>query len=447
MSIKGKTIDYSLHQEDSSVYKMMRVRLSNFPSSSVILDNTSQELQITLPANGKYNLARSGLGYTMPIPADPLAAKANWTHEDEFTLGSEISFGTPGDIKLADLKFAGNYTKIVRKMETSLAEMQTFDVENQLYPCNEEAALNFYGSTNARKGSTNYLETAYTSSTAAGTPTINNVYYPLNGFKNTIFSYDKTLYFGNEMVIKIQTNPLNKQIWRATSHILPETASAADDVPSVVVSNIFLYLAVEQNERINQSIVAKFNAGHFKINFPYTSAYSQSTTVAGINNISYSIIKASGKRLLQVLYTAFNSENTRNTAWDCNNSNGIKVLSYRTIFDDKHQSDYELSCLNPSATALNADDWYIANQKHCKGSAILNRDIYKLNWFHLDRFYEPNEKMDDDNLDIGKKLENHTMNYVVETVTQLAKLNHFIFATFRRTALLTKDGIEFESSN
>ncbi|MDR3594612.1 hypothetical protein, partial [Clostridium sp.] len=147
---------------------------------------------------------------------------------------------------------------------------------------------------------------------------------------------------------------------------------------------------------------------------------------------------------LQVLYTAFNSTNTRNLAYDCDNTGANKITSYRTSLDAKYFQEYPMSCADAAASSLNSDDWFLVNKKYCKDTVILNRDVYKKNWFHLDRFYQEHEDVSLENLDVGLELTGQTMNYTIEGITNSASLTHYVFASFRRTAYFTKDGVFYD---
>lgn len=449
--VRAKQIDYQIHTEHSPLYRFLRIQLNNIPSSQITADNTSQLLEWKLPSNGVYNLSRSYISYNLPIP--DVNAKANWTHEDQFTLGQDISFGTAGDQKLCDLKFAPYFTKIARKIETKLDDYISNDSVDQLYPCNSLPATNFYPAWNVNNtlGTVAYLEPRYTNVPVIGNGVdaglVNKfVNYPLSAFKKTILALDKDLYFGNEMFLRINTNPLNRQCFTSNNATDP-TGGTAADAPNTIISKIYLYLAVEQNDLIAESIRAKFNSGAFKINIPYTVGFSQSTSVVGPTNINVQITKQYGKRLLQVLYTVFNSNNIRDNAYDCDNWNSIKLSDYRTALDSKYLQDYSMSCLNPVGTSLNSDDWYQANKKYCKDTVILNKDVYKKNWFHMDRFYQEHDDVSSENLDVGLELTNHTMNYIIEGTAVSAALIHYVFATFRRTVVFNKDGVFFDTDS
>jgi len=445
--ILARQNDYKITKEHSPLYRFMRIQMDNITASEFLLDNTSQELKWKLPANAVYNLARSYISYNLAIAAQG-AGNYVWTHEDAFTLGQDISFGTAGGINLCDLKFASNYTKVARKIDTKFEDFMTHDEVEQLYPSDSLASANYVPAVKDQVASRDYVEPLYCANYGANTAASTFINYPLRGFSNTILALDKDIYFGNEMFLRINSNPLNRMAWVTPS--TSDTDTSASAVPAAAgtkISKLYLYLAVEQNQLLADSVRAKFDAGNFKLNIPYTMGMSQGTTVVGPANINVQITKQYGKRLLQVLYTAFNSSNTLNTAYDCDNDDGAKIKLYRTALDSQYLQDYQMSCKASSGNTLNNDDWYQINKKFCKDTVILDKFVYKTNWFHLDRFYQKNDDISEENLDVGLELSNQTMNYIIESETAVSGLTHYAFATFRKTVLCTKDGVFFDLEN
>ena len=168
--------DYGIVKEHTPKYRFHRLLLDNIAGGSFNPTNTSQGLEWKIPPNTVYNLARSYISYNITFTKP--TAKAIYTHEDVFSLAQDISFGTATNINLCDLKFASNYTKIVRKIDTKLQDYLTNDPEDQLYPCNILAEDNYVGNTDANVGSVNYIEHQYVNSNTAATAVSNFVNYP-----------------------------------------------------------------------------------------------------------------------------------------------------------------------------------------------------------------------------------------------------------------------------
>ena len=420
-SYKASQIDYSLRTEYSPVYKFLRVPL-NLPTSSTInISDSAIRLEFKLPSTRVYNLNKSMIGYNLNVPAQGVGSVI-YSHEDVFTLGSEVFFGTAGGTDLCNLHYANNYTKISTKQNTKIDDFLSADNSSQLYPCNEISTSNAIAGPTAQTGTVSFTEPNYLSQVPDNTELDKYVQFPLSNLTKTIFAYDKDLHFGNEMYIRIQTCFVNKMVFQAASPNAPQSVPLPAGTPPLpliskaTINNVYLYLAVEQNDIINASIMDKFARNEFKINMPYTVGFLN-TSNSAIANINIQITKQYGKRLLQIVHSVFNANNTGVNAYDCCNNNAVqKLLTYRTNLDSTYLQDYPLKC-TPSGLVkgiMGNDDWYLSNQKFCKGTAILNRDVYSKNWFHMDRFYEENDDISSDNLDVGLLLTPNTMNYIVE---------------------------------
>jgi len=444
--VRASQIDYHLKDIDIPLYRERKIMLETYPSSQFSLDNTQKWIQWMIPSGTVFNLSRSRYSYYITQAA---GAASHYTlfHLSEFTLGTDIQFVDAAGNALCDLKTADNYTKIARKLETSLDEYLTFDEFDPLRK-SEKLASAVLEPADGSAGSVNYLEPLYFDATAAATKLEKYISCPLNAYKNTIFAYDKDLYFGVPMYVRINVNALNRMMWDDTSD--GETAPSAG-VKEVTansatsgIKQCYLHLAVEQNPNIVKSIVDKYtNRGGLKINIPYTIAVSTSTPTEGSNNISIQVTKQSGPKLLQVLHTVWDTSRTINTAYDCDNSSAGKIESYRTSLTGNYLQDYTLSCAESANGLLNNDDWLIANQKFCKNSVIQDRKMYKKHWFHLDRFYLENQDISSDDMNIGFELPNTIVNYVVETDTGADDLTHITYLTFRRTYVISPNGIVY----
>lgn len=450
--VRAKQIDYHISDTESPVYKYLRIALNNITTFPITLTDVQQLLEFKLPATTKYNLAKTRMSGSLSLPAVPAvqggaAAQADWTFEDVITLASSISFETAGGTDLCRLNFANNYTKIAPKIATKVQDFLSEDqFTSQLYPCNTAATANLAPTLAAAGASVNYIEPRYSAVGAVNTAVVKYFNFSLDKFVNTIFSYDKDLYFGNEMFIRMQCSPLNKMAWGAPAINDPDTNATL--LPNATLNNLYLWLAVEQNDVINNSLEKKFHSGNFHINIPYTVGFTNASN-SNVANINVQITKQYGKRLLQVMHSAFNAVGRGNVAYDCNNINGRNITSYRTQLDSKYLQDYDQSCLDsdPVSGNLNNDDWYLSNKKFCKEKVILNRLVYKLNWFHIDRFFEQDEdEKDYDNMDVGLPLSANTMNWtfnsIIPSVNNVPRaLIHHTYLTFRRGYTINKDGI------
>ena len=67
---------------------------------------------------------------------------------------------------------------------------------------------------------------------------------------------------------------------------------------------------------------------------------------------------------------------------------------YQTFLDSLPLQDRILSCKRPTGMNVGSDDW-LENKKFLdKRSCIVSKEMYALNWFHIDQFFEPHDKCD-----------------------------------------------------
>jgi len=105
----------------------------------------------------------------------------------------------------------------------------------------------------------------------------------------------------------------------------------------------------------------------------------------------------------------------------------------------------------PSANGINSDDW-AENKKFLeKKSCISSKQVYSLNWFHMDQFFEPHDQdksLPEVNLDEGLVMDTpkQWMFSGVVPANGIDNLIHYTYAEFAREVLITQAGPEFVGS-
>lgn len=435
----SKQIFYKVGQQIAPRYKFVRVNMSNVLSNQVALTATqSTKIEFKLPYNTVFNLAKSRLNMVLPMPASGANGDMVNTYADAPAFLQDITFETGNGLRLTDLQHVGKYTKITTKVNTSLSSFLTRDATEMMYPVNDDASATSTGVA----VDVPYLENNYIVSTgnAASTYALN---YELSNFKHSILSLDKDLYFAqHDMYVKMTIAPNDKWLWKSLNtgaHNNPTSAGNAG-----TATNLYLYLAVEQNPLIVDNIVSQFNSGGLKLLTDYVLT-TYNTTSAGTNqNVVISFPPSAGHHLKRVYHTVWNSTDNLNTTLDCENLNGSKVESYNTYLDSTKLQDETVECKG------SLDNWRI-NSQFCKDSVILNKSVYQKNWFHLDSFESVDMKKDSDtslskipqeNMLDGLPVEKGFL-YQVNATTANAAFIHLNFAVFQRSVLITKDGVQF----
>jgi hypothetical protein len=458
MSTLPNQVNYKPIAEVNPRYRFQRLALNNITGNQITnISNGAQTLiEWKLPIS-VYNLSRSYMTYEYSFPVQS-STTASWSNEDTFE-GSSIQFGTGGGLNLCDLQYSNNYVKIARKIDTPFTDYITNDPTQALYPnqfYKDGAGFNYlpaavtmptnnpYGIAAGSwgVGTGGSIESQYLVPSALNAAQVRYRQLPLHAFKETIFALDKDLYFGMEMYIRIQVGPGSKLAFVSTDVTVPATGAANLIVPPNM-NNIYLYLAVEQDQSIIDAVISSYHKGMLKFQMPYTTAFrnSSSGTVA---NIQLQLTRQYGKRVKRIMHTVWNATESANTMYDCNNWNGEKIASYQTFLDNKPLQDFISSCaLAGSATdVLGMDDWR-NNLEHCDKSVILNAGVYQTNWFHMDKFSIDNVNADDANLDVGLLLDTVKL-WQIQCTTANANLVHYTYITFLKDVACTTSGPVFD---
>lgn len=463
MSLLSQVVEFKTADVESPKYRFLRIGLNNITGNSLTLSTAAQQMEFKLPIC-PYNLARSFLSYEISVAGTN--NRYSYLFEDCLDLASSVTFGTAGGLNLVDLNYLTNYTKIARKIYTETEDYLGGDVTGGLY-CN--GMLNngqqpnilpggFTVQPNAGASTNPYLlpagfqnvapcgvfESQYSVVSPLGGAISRYRQYPLSGIVNTLFDQDRDFYAPVEMYLRLQTNSVNKMTFISTSNNAPTTANSAVTAAAVTANQLYLYLAVEQNQVIIDSVIQKYKSGNMKFQIPYTTAFRNSTAAATTASLQIPFSSQYGKRLHHVLHTVASTADNEQlqTAISVENWNGSKIVSFQTFLDNRPLQDNVLSCLQPGATDLvmNSDDWR-NNEKYLHNN-MMNLAQYQLNWFHIDNFYDPmgNEGLPLCNVENGLELRDASRLWQIQMTTSNATgLAFYTFATFLRDVQIASD--------
>ncbi len=240
----------------------------------------------------------------------------------------------------------------------------------------------------------NYTEPQYVmrSSVNADNGMIINVDMPLELYKNTVFSMDHDLYFGNTLTLRIVWEGSNRIYYRNSTNAVAGDAVGNPDANTpvaatlpVAITNLSLYLAIQTNPSIISSVVSQVQAGKSMI-LPWVNSY-MNNLLGTTQSVQIKLTRNDGKRLCKVYHSVFNNTTTANLAYDINNLGNAagaltglaaKVTQYYTLLNRLRQQEF-----NVDTTQL--DDWKL-NKDYLKGSVIQSANIYEYNWFHIDDY-------------------------------------------------------------
>jgi len=447
--------NFKSYQQNSGRYRYLRIPMNNKTGNTITLSATASDLiEFKLPVC-TYNKARSVFSYSEYIP---LAATATYAFDNTLEIADRIQFGTSGGHNLLDLNFANNYINVTRPIDTPIDVFLTNDSTSGLYKAPQSTNVfppgyvapdnNIFGIVPAAPNllASSDLEPRYAQISTVGSGLNHVRNFPLSGVTDTILAIDRDCYYGNEMYLRINTALSSKVGYTATT-ALNGVGGATALVTQPVLTNVYLYLAVEQDSEIIKAVMDKFHAGTLHYQVPWVQAF-RNPTVTGVASIQIQLNNQYGKKLKRVIHAPFPTAETVNKAYDHSNLDGSKITGYQTYMDSKIMQDQILSCLQPvtsdAAIAaqngnMNFDDWR-ENAKHCKNTAIQNASSYALNWFHCDRFSEKNHNTDIPESSIDEGLDMSTPRSWAIQMTTAVDLTNYTFCSFSRDLAVTPAG-------
>ena len=248
------------------------------------------------------------------------------------------------------------------------------------------------------------LNTGTNGPIAVNQPTFNHFKLPFSLFKGTPLECPlDTLFGGSVNIIFTWENPSNF-IWGGTSLTNPDTGVAAW-TGGATISNMYLWLAVEQDPIIIEDIYKMFNTGY---SFLWTVGYKmfQQTMQAGSTmNINLPpITRGQGKYLKRIYVAFFNSNETNNTALDNNNNSTMTdtttnwILTFQTMVDGQTMQQKYLSMppyFNSTAAGTNTEGlgYWDQYKPYFAGSVIQNAGILGSQLVYIEDFTERNSRL------------------------------------------------------
>ena len=297
-------------------------------------------------------------------------------------------------------------------------------------------------------------------------------------FHDTILSINKTLYFGDNLILTLQFNPATKYSWKNTAGTtgISTTATLSDGRVAVQYSpitgatlqtvtpsltGISLYMAVETDPVVVSQLVSKVNSDGFSITIPYVyctktnvsvSAGAAATAGSGSFSIQQRITRGYGHRLLRCYSAVFGTDcsseikATNQCIMTSNypDQSGITPIGV-TGFTLNQHSDIFLKDYNSSMDGLRLQDFlvqpldathWMINEPLLRGSCIMSLEQYKNQCMHIDSWTGKPVCEDDDTMDNGLSLDadkTYALNYNLFNIGVSASLNHYLWFTVQRT--------------
>jgi hypothetical protein len=242
-------------------------------------------------------------------------------------------------------------------------------------------------------------------------------------------------------------------------------------------SGVYLYLAIEENKVLVDSLMSALLQGSIRYAIPYTYTYRYGAPASlTSSNVSITLTRQFGHKLKRLTYACYNGSENSYLTYDHSNVNGTKVSQIQSSIDSRPLTDYQLNCFNPNlsinpvgvnwvfpANAANgsiaADDYREMRNKFQVGSTIPSYFSYQLNWCYMDAWGLQDmmknyvQNVPDENIDDGLNLLDADHVYTIQLTTPAVNntnfstvasgIVHYVFALFVRNLAVTADGISF----
>jgi hypothetical protein len=447
MSNQGSTaianeLDYQIKKFSHSTYQLNQI-FQQIGLPTVTLGTSGGPDSIFMIPASAFNLSQSYLNFTLTPPAAGGANNANWVFADGLAAVRQIQLYTDSGLYLADIYDVGNFTNMSFRYDIKIESLLTSDIPTgnvaaaNAYGCSEGLFPSQYpagaiiavptalqvarptgwaqtlGMNSVNSGFSNYNEPCYVLSGSVNTaqPFI-NFKIPLGRLKGTIFGLDKTLYFGRILYLRIVWQSTNKIGYTNVGAGASNTAfnpaystggaGPSQNTPTawagnVSITNLYLYLAKEQNMLVENELKNKVNSAEgFKLILPYVSQFKQNIPAAGINNLTLRINSATGKYLTKIRWAPYNANETICYAYDHNvfptdvNGQNVgaqattiqKISSFYTLVNNVRTSQFNYNVNN--GQPFNTD--FDIRKNKMKGGSILSQNEYYYNYMWEDAF-------------------------------------------------------------
>jgi hypothetical protein len=412
-----------------------------------------------------FNLSKSSITYRYNIPASAVGNGCNMAFINTCPLINQIQYYAKNGQPMFDCINIDRYMKMTMGTDVKIEDMLSYDASPPVVAA-PGAAYGYTGSSIIQKNNTTVTYAPAPGVSIGdirsdGIPFDQSIVEPrdvitgtqvtalqvditldLNLIKNSIFSLDKDLYFGDISYLKIWWRTWSDAGFVSVNGIgAVNTALAAGQ--AFGLTNLYLYLAVEVNpsvQLLHQNLFEK-NGFNIPIDYIYPSNFP---FVVGTSDNFYNIYgPGQGQRLKRVYWTAYKTAPNPNELY--NNSNltvgggaAFKISSFYTQLDSQRIIQYNI---DTTGAAPAFQDYYVMRDK-LKDSCLQSRNVYQYNWVWVDSW--DNMKLSDHNPNLitGLPLDvNHK--YEVNATTNVAfPLTFYMFAITQKTLIITKLGVQ-----
>ncbi len=469
-TIKANQFKYNRWNYKAPKYKYSRLPPLNGSQQVDIPITSTAETLFEIPTvvhNLSESVLHANVSYSAQGDHTAPDGRFSWIHVDGMPLISEVDLYTRSGTYLCQLPNFQKYMKVVRKIYTKRKEYESNNLSNFLAPSNSLPNASGAVTPNNGVASVPYKENSYVISNGtlglgADTEVVLTLEFPLSAIKKTIFELNKDIVFPDIVVLRILWGPSNQALYYNLDGNNPNAAGATAPINGFIdrpapasaagycirISDLTLYLAVEQNGDLAQEVRQELDSRGLNLLVDYPHVYKQPLSGTS-QSMSLRFNRGHGKNIVSVISSVFNNQESLQTAYDnfnivnastaAQSAVGAKVTSYYSQLDNVRLQDINLVCSNAQS------DDYRQNKRYLEDSPYYNQAIYQNNWFHMDVFAEPdsNQTINDEDLDKGLSL---VVERKYDLMATTANANHVWLTTAicQRDLHIGRDAIQWQ---
>lgn len=281
-----------------------------------------------------------------------------------------------------------DYFQIVSNCDSTDAELEEGSSNEPLFA--NSTANNYLAWTNDVSTAKPYWERQYLEQVVKGADNHLNrkLIIPMDLFKGTVFECDKSVLFGEVLVLKVKLATKDDLGFTSPEDNQPANDNVASLANDITFSNIYCYVSQDRNSSVISALNAQVQSSSgFSLLVPYPSVF-QNQRSSTSQNISLRLNKSHGSALRKIQSVCYSTDAKKNYRYDHHNTvAGQTVSEYHTTINNNRTTEYNVS------VGINLD--WIEHKQRSKETTIYDKSIYRHNWFIEDDFVNYADKESD----------------------------------------------------
>ena len=247
---------------------------------------------------------------------------------------------------------------------------------------------------------------------------------------------DKVIYYaGENLMLDVYFNQVNRFAWIGTSNTNPLTGAAA--ASTCTLKNLKMKISTEQNSEIISELVNRVNGPGMELQFAYPICYKSNLSGTS-QSATLNLSRGFGERLLAVCSVPYNNTESLNSAQDHSIPTLINSSTSGTL--QTYMDSVPIQTNNP-ASIFNGD-LYLYNKNKLRHSIIKASAQYNIDFVQIDSFVRDALcQVDMTNVDGFDLSTNHQYSFEL-SLSASSTLNWYIFLICQKRLLLGSQGMQ-----